>query len=107
MERNIPMSITKVGITLGLAIILLGILDIISTNMVLANGGVEVNPIVASTMEYVGEWWQVIKMILHILLGICIVLYSEVKWFRRTLYALIALYIVVVTQNFVMVSFLV
>ena len=51
----------------GTMIVVLGILDVVSTNLVIAAGGVELNPIVALWMEHLNSWWHLPKLLIHLL----------------------------------------
>ena len=50
---------------LATLLIVLGSLDVMSTNLGLAAGAVEMNPFVHWVQITLGEWWSVPKMLLH------------------------------------------
>jgi hypothetical protein len=54
---------------LAYAIVIIGILDAISTNAGLAVGAVEMNPIIRYIMEHFGEMWIAPKLLVHIWLA--------------------------------------
>ena len=51
---------------IGTMIVVMGILDVISTNLVLQAGGRELNPIVALWMKYLDHWWHLPKLAIHL-----------------------------------------
>lgn len=53
------------GYLLATLMIVLGSLDVMSTNLGLAAGAVELNPIVRWVQATLGDWWSVPKMLLH------------------------------------------
>jgi hypothetical protein len=88
----------------GTMIVVLGILDVVSTNLVLRAGGVELNPIIALWIEYLDQWWHLPKLLIHLLAGFLVyyLLYSR---FTATI-ALLVLFIygVIVHHNFSLVA---
>lgn len=88
------------GAILGALIILLGVLDVISTNLVIAAGGNELNPIVAWFMESLDTWWHVPKLALHIVAGLLVYHVLRSRLAAGCAVALIIFYVAVVHNNF-------
>ncbi len=65
------------GYVIAGALILVGLLDVISTNLGLAQGGVEINPLVRLIQDGLGAWWFAPKMSLHFITA------AMVLWFPR------------------------
>jgi Domain of unknown function (DUF5658) len=89
---------------IGTMIVVLGILDIVSTDMVLRAGGVELNPIVALWMKHLDHWWQLPKLLIHLLAGYLVyhMLYSR---FTASIALLVLfLYGIVVHHNFSLIA---
>ncbi len=85
---------------IGTMIVVLGILDIVSTNMVLRAGGVELNPIVAFSMKHLDQWWQLPKLLIHLLAGF-LVYYMLYSRFTASIALLVlGLYAIIVHHNF-------
>ena len=107
MEKEAPArpgSIRYLAAFIGTMIVVLGILDVVSTNLVLRAGGVELNPIISLWMEHLDDWWQVPKLLIHLLAGFLVyyLLYSR---FTAVLALLIVfVYGIVVHHNFALLS---
>lgn len=54
---------------LSFCIILIGVLDAVSTNAAINAGGVEANPIIRFIMSQIGEFWVTPKLLVHVLLA--------------------------------------
>lgn len=93
------------GAVFGILIVGLGILDVISTNLVLAAGGTELNPIVGWFMEHLDGWWHLPKMALHILAGVLVYHVLRSRLAATCAVILIVFYILVVQNNFVQLFF--
>lgn len=88
------------GAIFGVLIVLLGVLDVISTNLVLAAGGTELNPIVAWFMESLDSWWLVPKLTLHIIAGLLVYHVLRSRLAASCAVILIIFYVIVVQNNF-------
>lgn len=99
-----PGSIRYLAAFIGTMIVVLGILDVVSTNLVLKAGGVELNPIVSLWMEHLDQWWHLPKLLIHLLAGFLVyyLLYSR---FTATIALLVVfIYGVIVHHNFSLLS---
>ena len=92
-------SLRYAGAVLGILIVLLGIVDVISTNMVLAAGGVELNPIVAWIMEQLDHWWHLPKLLVHAVAGFLVYHLLNSRFTATVALLLVFLYGVVVHHN--------
>ena len=92
-------SLRYTGAVLGILIVLLGIVDVISTNMVLAKGGVELNPIVAWIMEQLDQWWHMPKLAIHVAAGFLVFYLLNSRFTATVALLLVCLYGVVVHHN--------
>jgi len=88
------------GAVIGILIVGLGILDVISTNLVLAAGGTELNPVVAWIMKGLDSWWPVPKMALHILAGVLAFHALRSRLAATCSFVLVVFYVFVVHNNF-------
>jgi hypothetical protein len=100
-EKRRDHGLRRAARSLALAFVVLGSLDVVSTNAALAAGYIEGNPFVRILHAEFGTWWLVPKLAAHVLLA------SFVLWLpsRRILWgagALIAFYLTVVTHNFIL-----
>ena len=57
------------GRVLAVVMVILGGLDLISTNAALATGQIEGNPLVRSLQAEMGSWWSLPKMAFHLVLA--------------------------------------
>jgi hypothetical protein len=95
-----PGSIRYLAAFIATMIVGLGVLDVVSTNLVLKAGGVELNPIVALWMKHLDQWWHLPKLSIHLLAGFLVyyLLYSR---FTATVALLVVfIYGVIVHHNF-------
>jgi hypothetical protein len=90
----------RIGAVFGVLIVLLGVLDVISTNLVLAAGGSELNPIVAWFMEVLDHWWHLPKLALHVLAGLLVYHVLRSRLAATCAIILIIFYVAVVQNNF-------
>jgi len=88
------------GAIFGVLIVLLGVLDVISTNLVLAAGGTELNPIVAWFMDTLDSWWPVPKLALHVIAGLLVYHVLRSRLAASCAVILIIFYVIVVQNNF-------
>ena len=99
----VDLKLNSFGIVFGITTIIFGILDIISTNLVLSSGGVELNPLVNWIMSETKAQWQSWKLGFHIIIGF---LLFWIPYNRGTAFCgmlLIGFYTVVVSSNFLIV----
>lgn len=88
---------------IGTMIVVLGILDIVSTDMVLRAGGVELNPIVAYSMKYLDQWWQLPKLLIHLLAGFLVYYLLYSRFTASVALLIVFLYAIIVHHNFSLV----
>ena len=81
------------------AVIIVGILDVISTNAGLIAGAVEANPLMALTQDVFGWWWFAPKMALQ-LITVAIVLMHLKRAVFACVGAVVAFNAYVVLNNF-------
>ncbi|MDH3475536.1 MAG: DUF5658 family protein [Rhodospirillales bacterium] len=65
-ERGHPLR-TNMALVLGLSLIFVGALDVATTNLALAAGNFEANPLVRALQGAFGPWWALPKMVVHLL----------------------------------------
>lgn len=66
------------GFWLAIGIVLVGLLDVVSTDIALTHGGAyEANPLIRSLMTSLGVFWVAPKMILHGALGYMVIWYPN------------------------------
>ncbi len=87
------------GRVLAAALVIIGGLDIVSTNAALAAGYIESNPLMRSLQANMGSWWPLPKMAVHLVLA-CLVLWIPFKRMLATGAAVSAAYILLVASNF-------
>jgi mannose/fructose/N-acetylgalactosamine-specific phosphotransferase system component IID len=98
MTRSTPLR--YFAAFLGTLIVVMGILDVVSTNLVLQAGGSEMNPIVALWIEHLDQWWHLPKMAIH-LLAAYVVYYLLYTRFTAALALLVVFaYGIVIHHNF-------
>ena len=90
----------QLGALIGALIFMLGLLDVVSTNLVIAAGGSELNPIVTWLMERLENWWHVPKLALHIVAGLLVYHVLQSRLAAGCAFLLIIFYGVVVQNNF-------
>jgi hypothetical protein len=83
----------------ALLIVVVGILDVVSTNASIAAGGMETNAIVASLMTQLGVWWFVPKLAVHFLVALFVLMLPSKRllWKAR---ACVMVYTVIIAANF-------
>ncbi len=84
---------------LALMIVVVGILDVVSTNASIAAGGAETNALIAALMTQMGVWWFVPKIAIHVMVA------AFVLWLpsRRLIWnarACVMVYTVIIATNF-------
>lgn len=89
---------------LGTMIVVLGILDVVSTNLVLAAGGVELNPIVALWMKHLDSWWHLPKLLIHLLAAYLVYCLLYTRFTATVAVLVVFLYGIIVHHNFSLVT---
>ncbi|MBT5048480.1 MAG: hypothetical protein HOM58_08245 [Rhodospirillaceae bacterium] len=84
---------------LAALIVAVGILDVLSTNAMLAAGNIEANAMMASLQENLGVWWFIPKLLVHVLAAM-FVLWLPSKSMIRKGQAIVLIYALVITNNF-------
>jgi len=82
-----------------IAYLIANILDIVSTNLVLKRGGVELNPVMRWAMKEFGDEWYVFKLLIAIAPP-TILLLSGVTWAEEGIWVCAAVYAIVAASNF-------
>ncbi len=86
------------GRVLAAVMVIIGGLDVVSTNVALAAGQVEANPLVRSLQADMGTWWSLPKMAFHLALAY-LVLWIPSKRMLATGAAVSAAYLLIVANN--------
>ena len=86
------------GRILALAIVIVGGLDLISTNVALAAGQLEGNPLLRSIQLDLGLWWSLPKMAFHLVLAY-LVLWIPSKRMLATGAVVSVAYVLLVANN--------
>ena len=87
------------GRILALAIVIVGGLDLVSTNVALAAGQLEGNPLLRSIQMDLGSWWSLPKMAFHLALAY-LVLWIPSKRMLATGAMVSVAYVLLVANNF-------
>jgi len=82
---------------IAVAIVLLGLADVVTTALVLDRGGKEANPLMRWLMDKLGNGWMVVKLALHIFVA---ALVWEIPAFLYGGFVFVALYALIVGNNF-------
>jgi mannose/fructose/N-acetylgalactosamine-specific phosphotransferase system component IID len=101
-ERSTPLRYFAAFI--GTLIIVLGILDVVSTNLVLQAGGVEMNPIVALWMKYLDHWWHLPKLLIHLLAAYLVYYLLSSRFTAAVALVVVFVYGIIVHHNFSLIS---
>lgn len=99
-----PMALRYIAAFSGAMIVVLGILDVISTNLVLDAGGVELNPIIALWMKHLNQWWHLPKLLIHLVAAILVYYLLYTRFTATVALLVVAIYGVIVHHNFSLVS---
>jgi hypothetical protein len=91
--------VTMPGVLIAAAVMLVGILDVISTNAGLVTGAVEANPLMALTQDVFGSWWFAPKLALH-LVAVAIVVLRPARAVYACVGAVVVVNALVVLSNF-------
>jgi hypothetical protein len=97
------LTIKRLGACAGALIVLVGILDVISTNLVLVAGGSELNPLVAWMMDHLGAWWLLPKLLAHVVTGFLLYHLLNSRLTAVLAFLVIAVYGAVLHHNFSLV----
>ena len=87
------------GRVLAAVFVIIGGLDIVSTNAALATGHIEGNPLIRSLQADMGSWWSLPKMALHLFLAY-LILWIPSKRMLATGSLVSAAYVVLLVNNF-------
>lgn len=83
----------------ALLIVLVGVLDVVSTNASIAAGGSENNVLIAGLMTQLGAWWFVPKLATHITVA-AFVMWLPSKQLVSKARACVIIYTVIIASNF-------
>ncbi len=86
------------GRILAFAMVIVGGLDLVSTNVALAAGQIEANPLVLSIQSDLGLWWSLPKMAFHLALAY-LVLWIPSKRMLATGAVVSVAYVLLVANN--------
>ena len=86
------------GRILAFAMVVVGGLDLVSTNVALAAGQIEANPLMHSIQTDLGLWWSLPKMAFHLALAY-LVLWIPSKRMLATGAVVSVAYVVLVANN--------
>ena len=86
------------GRVLALAVVIMGGLDLVSTNAALAVGQLEGNPLLRSIQGDMGYWWSIPKMTFHLALAY-LVLWIPSKRMLATGAVVSAGYVLLIANN--------
>ena len=87
------------GRVLAAVFVIMGGLDVVSTNAALATGHMEGNPLIRSLQADMGSWWSLPKMALHLFLAY-LILWIPSKRMLTTGSLVSAAYILLLINNF-------
>jgi len=88
---------------LALIFVVTGSLDIVSTNVALAAGHIEGNPLVGSLQDSLGAWWALPKYLFHLALAM-LILWIPSRRMLKTAAAVNLVYVAIVLHNFYVVG---
>ncbi len=86
------------GRVLALVTVIIGGLDLVSTNAALAAGQIEINPLMRSLQAGMGDWWSLPKIAFHLALA-CLVLWIPSKRMLVVGSVVSAAYLLMVANN--------
>lgn len=84
---------------LAVLIVVIGIFDVISTNVTLAAGNRESNPLILWVQHHMGEWWFIPKIAVHFLMAL-LVLWLPTQRMIWNARIGVVIYTLVVANNF-------
>ncbi len=94
------------GRILAFAMVIVGGLDLVSTNVALAAGQIEANPLMHSIQSDLGHWWSLPKMAFHLALAY-LVLWIPSKRMLATGVVVTVTYVGMVASNFYLAGWLI
>ncbi len=94
------------GRILALAIVIVGGLDLVSTNVALAAGQLEGNPLLRSIQMDLGPWWSLPKMAFHLALAY-LVLWIPSRRMLATGAVVSVAYVMLVANNLYLADWLI
>lgn len=89
---------------IGTMIVMLGILDVVSTNLVLSAGGVELNPIVALWIKHLDQWWHLPKLMVHVIAAFLVYSLLYTRFTAAIALVVVFAYGAIVHHNFSLLS---
>lgn len=98
-HSNSQVSLSPWAPIVAFAVIVVGILDAVSTNAGLLAGAVEINPLMAYAQESLGAWWVLPKLGLQLLVA-SIVLMRPARMVFACVGIVVAYNALVVMNNF-------
>lgn len=101
-KRSMPLR--YFAALIGTLIVVLGILDVISTDLVLKAGGAEMNPIVKFWMEHLDQWWHLPKLLIHLLAAYLVYYLLSSRFTAAVALLVVFMYGIIVHHNFSLVS---
>ena len=84
---------------LAVLVVVMGIFDVISTNVTLAAGNRESNPLVLWVQHHLGFWWFIPKIMVHFLLALVILWLPTQRMIWNARIGVV-IYTLVVANNF-------
>ncbi len=84
---------------IALMIVVVGILDVISTNASIAAGGSETNALIAAFMTQLGSWWFLPKMAVHVFVALFVLWLPSRRLLWNAQVCVIA-YALIIATNF-------
>jgi mannose/fructose/N-acetylgalactosamine-specific phosphotransferase system component IID len=88
---------------IGTMIVVLGILDVVSTNLVIDAGGEELNPIVALWMDHLDNWWHLPKLLIHVVAAFLVYYMLYTRFTAAIALLVVFVYGLIVHHNFSLV----
>lgn len=87
----------------AILIVLVGVLDVVSTNASIASGATETNALIVRLMTEMGPWWFVPKILVHCLVAAFVMWLPSRKLLRKAR-ACVAIYTLIIASNFYIAS---
>lgn len=87
-----------------LSLLVLTITDALATLHIIARGGSELNPLMASALELGNSYFLASKLAFSVIGGLLILLHSRFPGVKKALYALLTLYGAVVIYHIVLIT---
>ena len=88
---------------IGTMIVVMGILDVISTNLVLEAGGKELNPLVALWMEHLDHLWHLPKLAIHLVAAFLVYYLLYTRFTAAIALLVVFVYGLIIHHNFSLV----